>query len=90
MKATAITYDGPFIPQKIYRPPTSSDRVRYVEQVDLEHPIIFESADPDEYGISLGDALYSRIRRLKGPHQTVLAGVGPSISIRLEASIGRC
>ena len=32
---------GPYIPQKVYRPHTSSDRRRYVEEVTLDPPIEF-------------------------------------------------
>jgi hypothetical protein len=63
--ATWAGFPGPFVPQKMYRPPTSSgDRVRYVDQVVLEDPIIFLSSNPEEYGIPLINALRSDIKRL--------------------------
>jgi hypothetical protein len=70
----------------MYKPPTNSDRLRYVEQVELEAPIIFEASHPDEYGIPLADALHCRVKRLNNRDETVFQDRGPSISIRLEVS----
>ncbi|THU91517.1 hypothetical protein K435DRAFT_673954 [Dendrothele bispora CBS 962.96] len=75
---------GPFIPQPMYKPHTNSDRRRYVEEVDLDYPIYFWSENPTECGISLSDALHSRVRRLTNRDETVFEGRGPSVSIRLE------
>jgi hypothetical protein len=77
---------GMFIPQRIYRPPTDSDRARYVSQVTLDEPIVFMSTSPEEHGIHLVDALHCRTRRLLGRDETVFDGRGPSVSIRVEAS----
>jgi hypothetical protein len=85
-KVTAVTFTGPFVPQKMYKPPTNSDRLRYVEQVELEDPIIFTVENPDEDGIPLIDALNSCIKRLTHRDDTVFEGRGPSISIRLVVS----
>lgn len=75
---------GPFVPQIMYKPHTNSDRRRYVEEVDLEAPIHFWVDSPHECGISLSDALHSRVRRLLNRDETVFEGRGPSVSIRLE------
>jgi hypothetical protein len=75
---------GPFIPQQMYKPHTNSDRRRYVEEIDLDAPIYFWMDNPGECGISLSDALHSRVRRLVNRDQTVFEGRGPSVSIRLE------
>ncbi|KAF5352874.1 hypothetical protein D9757_012089 [Collybiopsis confluens] len=75
---------GPFIPQQMYRPHTNSDWRRYVEEVNLDAPIYFCMDNPSECGISLSDALHSRVRRLLGRDHTVFEGRGPSVSIRLE------
>ena len=70
----------------MYKPPTNSDRLRYVDQVELEAPIIFEALHPDEFGIPLSDALHCRVKRLNQRDETVFQDRGPSISIRLEVS----
>jgi len=77
---------GPFIPQPMYKPHTTSDRKRYVEDVLLEPPIYFfvEHSNSDQYGISLHDALHSRVKNLVNREQVVFEGRGPSVSIRLE------
>ncbi|KAG7093762.1 hypothetical protein E1B28_007411 [Marasmius oreades] len=75
---------SPFIPQSMYKPHTNSDRRRYVEEVELDEPIYFWAENPTECGISLADALHSRVRRLVGREDTVFEGRGPSVSIRLE------
>jgi len=73
-----------FIPQKMYRPHTSSDIKRYIEEVALDLPIIFWMEGPDECGIPLTDALHSRTKRLRDHDMEVFEGRGPSVSIRLE------
>ncbi|KAL0571281.1 hypothetical protein V5O48_010686, partial [Marasmius crinis-equi] len=75
---------SPFVPQMMYKPHTNSDRRRYVEEVELDPPIYFWAENPTECGISLADALHSRVRRLSGREDTVFEGRGPSVSIRLE------
>ncbi|KAL0570207.1 hypothetical protein V5O48_011763 [Marasmius crinis-equi] len=75
---------SPFVPQMMYKPHTNSDKRRYVEEVELDPPIYFWAENPTECGISLADALHSRVRRLSGGEDTVLEGRGPSVSIRLE------
>ncbi|KIK61592.1 hypothetical protein GYMLUDRAFT_199049 [Collybiopsis luxurians FD-317 M1] len=80
----SVSAVGPFIPQQMYKPHTNSDRRRYVEEVDLDAPIYFWMDNPSECGISLSDALHSRVRRLMDREQTVFEGRGPSVSIRLE------
>jgi len=82
-----IIITGPFIPQSMYRPHTTNDRRRYVDEVSLEAPIQFWATEPQECGISLDDAYHSRVRRLKDRDQTVFRSfIGPSISIRLEVN----
>ncbi|KNZ75098.1 hypothetical protein J132_04582, partial [Termitomyces sp. J132] len=75
---------GPFVPQKMYMPNTNSDRRRYVEEIDLQRPIYFWMESPDECGISLIDALHSRVRRLRQRDEPVFEGRGPSISVRIQ------
>ncbi len=77
---------GPFIPQQMYKPHTTSDRGRYVEEVLLEHPLYFYSDSPMQCGILLKDALLARTRKLTDHDQVVFEGRGPSVSIRLEVS----
>ena len=78
---------GPFIPQPMYKPHTTSDRKRYVEEVELEAPIYFVVEHSDnQYGISLHDALHSRVKNLLNRERVVFEGRGPSVSIRLEVS----
>ena len=75
-----------FVPQKMYKPHTNSDRRRYVEEVGLEPPILFLSDDPANHGISLSDALHSRVKNLLHREEQVFQDRGPSVSIRLEVS----
>lgn len=75
---------GPFLPQQMYKPHTTSDRKRYVEEVSLEAPLYFVSERSQQYGIRLEDALHLRTRKLRDRDQVVFEGRGPSVSIRLE------
>jgi hypothetical protein len=70
----------------MYKPHTTSDRKRYVEDVLLEAPIYFyvEHSNAGQCGISLHDALHSRVKNLVNREQVVFEGRGPSVSIRLE------
>jgi len=77
---------GPFIPQSMYKPHTTSDRKRYVEEVLLEAPLFFYLDQPTQCGILLKDALQSRTKKLRNRDQVVFEGRGPSVSIRLEVS----
>ncbi len=75
---------GSFIPQKMYKPHTTSDRKRYVEEVLLEAPLFFYSEGPSRYGVLLKDAMQSRTKKLLDRDKVVFEGRGPSVSIRLE------
>lgn len=68
----------------MYKPHTGSDRRRYVEEVRLSMPIIFQMEQPYEYGIPLDDALKCRTKRLIEKDALMFDGCGPSVSIRLE------
>jgi len=81
--AYATPYDGVLVPQKTYRPHTQSDRRRYVEEVDLEQPIMFYVQNPVGCGIPLRDALNSKFMRLAGRDDLMFVNRGPSVSIRL-------
>lgn len=70
----------------MYKPHTISDRKRYVEDVLLEAPIYFFVEHSGQCGISLHDALHSRVKNLVDREQVVFEGRGPSVSIRLEVS----
>jgi hypothetical protein len=75
------------VPQKRYKPHTSSDRRRYVEEVNLEPSIHFYMAKPDELGIPLRDALHGRFAKLVGRDEAMFKERGPSISVRLNVSL---
>jgi hypothetical protein len=75
---------GPMVPQKRYKPHTSSDRRRYVDEVDLESAIFFYMQKPDESGIPLRDALHGRFARLAGRDEPMFKERGPSISVRIN------
>ncbi|KAJ3502135.1 hypothetical protein NLJ89_g9023 [Agrocybe chaxingu] len=77
---------GPFIPQMMYKPHTTSDRKRYVEDITLEAPLYFYSEHSTQCGILLKDALQSRTKKLRDRDMVVFEGRGPSVSIRLEVS----
>lgn len=83
----ATAHDGPLVPQKTYRPHTQSDRRRYVEEVQLEAPIMFYVQNPSGCGISLRDALNSKFMRLQGRDDLMFSNRGPSVSIRLMVSL---
>ena len=75
------------VPQKRYKPHTSSDRRRYVDEVDLEPAIHFYLQKPDEAGIPLRDALHGRLARLIGRDEHMFKERGPSISVRINVSL---
>lgn len=72
------------VPQKMYKPHTQSDRRRYVEEVELEPPIMFILQGPTECGIPLRDALTGKYIRLLGRDDPMFRERGPSVSIRLR------
>jgi len=74
------------VPQKMYKPHTQSDRRRYVEEVELEQPIMFYLQGPGECGIPLRDALTGKYIRLVGRDDPMFRERGPSVSIRLRVS----
>ena len=71
------------IKQRPYRPNTQSDRRRYVEEVDLERPIMFLAANGETCGIRCSDAMSSRFSSLYGRDDPMFENRGPSVSIRL-------
>ena len=75
--------DGELIPQKTYRPNTQSDRRRYVDEVQLEPPIMFYMQNPPRCGMSLQDALQGRFMNLRDRDDHMFEHRGPSVSIRL-------
>ncbi len=75
------------MPQKRYKPHTSSDRRRYVEEVNLEPSIHFYKENPNESGIPLRDALHDRFVKLVGRDEPMFKERGPSISVRLNVSL---
>lgn len=81
---------GPMVPQKRYKPHTSSDRRRYVEEVQLEEPIPFFMLKPEEEGIPLVDAMHNRFARLVGRDDQMFADRGPSISVRINVCSYHC
>lgn len=70
----------------MYKPHTQSDRRRYVEEVELEPPIMFFLQGPAECGIPLRDALTGKYIRLVGRDDAMFRERGPSVSIRLKVS----
>lgn len=68
----------------MYKPHTQSDRRRYVEEVELEPPIMFFLQGPGECGIPLRDALTGKYIRLSGRDDAMFRERGPSVSIRLK------
>ncbi|CCM07076.1 uncharacterized protein FIBRA_09400 [Fibroporia radiculosa] len=81
--ACSSPYDGLLVPQRTYRPHTQSDRRRYVEEVELEPPIMFLVQNPEGCGIPLRDALNSKFMRLVDRDDLMFRQRGPSVSIRL-------
>lgn len=81
--ARQFPFTGVILPQRTYRPHTQSDRRRYVEEVELEEPIMFIMGSPDACGISCRDALNSKFMRLMGRDDQMFVNRGPSVSIRL-------
>ncbi len=75
------------VPQKRYKPHTSSDRRRYVDEVQLEPSIFFFMSKPDESGIPLRDALHGRFSRLVERDGPMFKERGPSISLRINVSL---
>jgi hypothetical protein len=75
------------VPQKRYRPLTSTDRRRYVDEVQLEPCINFYLSKPDELGVPLRDALHGRFARLVGRDEPMFKDRGPSITLRINVSL---
>ena len=75
------------MPQKRYRPLTSSDRRRYVDEVNLEPSITFFMQKPDEAGIPLEDAMHGRFARLFSRDERMFQERGPSVSVRINVSL---
>jgi hypothetical protein len=75
------------VPQKRYKPHTSSDRRRYVDEVHLESSINFFMHKPDEEGIPLKDAMHGRFARLMARDESMFQERGPSISVRINVSV---
>lgn len=80
---------GPMVPQKRYKPHTSSDRRRYVDEVNLEPSIHFYMQKPDEEGILLKDAMHGRFAHLVSRDESMFQERGPSISVRINVSYPR-
>jgi hypothetical protein len=78
---------GPMVPQKRYKPHTSSDRRRYVNEVHLEPSIHFFMQKPDEERIPLRDAMHGRLARLIQRDEPMFQERGPSISVRINVSL---
>jgi hypothetical protein len=74
------------VPQKRYKPHTSSDRRRYVDEINLEPSIHFYMQRPDEEGIPLRDAMHGRFARLVARDEPMFQERGPSISVRINVS----
>ena len=72
------------VPQKRYKPHTSSDRRRYGDEVNLEQSITFMQK-PDEAGIPLKDAMHGRFARLALRDEPMIHE-RPSISLRINVS----
>ena len=72
------------IQQKVYRPNTQSDRRRYVEEVELEAPIMFFLQHPDGCGINCREAMSSKFSRLVDRDDAMFINRGPSVSIRIN------
>ncbi|OJA19772.1 hypothetical protein AZE42_03987 [Rhizopogon vesiculosus] len=79
-----VTGTNIFIPQIIYQPYTEADRVRYIEKANLKEPILFVTSHPDQWGVSLDDALKAKLRDLHGRDDHMFENCGPSVSIRLQ------
>lgn len=75
------------VPQKRYKPHTSSDRRRYVDEVNLEPSIDFYMSHSDELGIPLKDALHGRFAKLVGRDEPMFQDRGPSMSVRINVSL---
>ncbi|KAI0031266.1 hypothetical protein K488DRAFT_79141 [Vararia minispora EC-137] len=72
------------VPQKRYRPHTTSDRRRYVEEVELEAPITFATLRPEMEGFALSDALAGKFATLANRDDHMFNERGPSISVRIN------
>lgn len=86
LKAIIVTGSDKFVPQKLYKPFTETDKERYLERVTLSAPIIFETKEPLEWGISVEDIRKGKMRRLVDKDVLVLHDCGPSVCIRINVS----
>jgi hypothetical protein len=81
-----MTFSGPFVRQRMYKPHTSADKKRYVEDVQLDVPLLFEVIGQEQLGLPLTEAMQPRGTRLTGGEGLVFEDKGPSVSIRIEVS----
>ncbi|KAG6330978.1 hypothetical protein ID866_8108, partial [Astraeus odoratus] len=84
MYADIATGTDIWVPQKVYQPYTEADRKRYIMECELKSTIYFFSSQPDEWGVTLEDALRFRLKNLKDKDDPMFEGCGPSVSIRIE------
>lgn len=75
---------GPMVPQRRYRPHTTSDRRRYVEEVELEPAILFSTLRPEMEGFPLADAVSGKFANLAQRDDQMFNERGPSISVRIN------
>ncbi|KAL4072962.1 hypothetical protein V8B97DRAFT_1869837 [Scleroderma yunnanense] len=82
--AVITTGTNIWVPQKVYQPYTEADRKRYITDCELKQTIYFFSSHPEEWGITLEDALRFRLKNLQDKDDPMFEGCGPSVSIRIE------
>ncbi|KDQ61577.1 hypothetical protein JAAARDRAFT_123166 [Jaapia argillacea MUCL 33604] len=73
--------DPNLVPQKMYRPQTSSDRRRYIDEVRFDPPIYF--GRDQLHGVPLNEILNGNGQIYNGSEE-VFKNCGPSISIRIN------
>lgn len=86
MDAIVVTGTNKFVPQRLYRPFTETDKERYLERVSLSAPIIFVTKGLLEWGISLQDVRNGKTHGLVNKNDPVLQHCGPSVTIRINVS----
>jgi hypothetical protein len=82
----AVRDAGPVIPQKIWAPKKSSDRVRRVDHEQLHPPIFFIHENGRDLCLPLIDAAEGRRMYLRDAQQTARVGPSAHAQIRINVS----
>jgi hypothetical protein len=82
----AVKNTGPVIQQIIWAPKKSSDRLRWVDQEQLQPPIFFIHKNGRDLGLPLKEAAGGNCMRLRGALEAAPVGSRAHVQIRINVS----